>query len=572
MGNGYPFYDAPADSSLDPSVLDAVSRYDLVVLDVNPITPYRPDILTALRARHPGIQLLAYVLGNDTWGADDPDSLNHFPTRYRHLVRDLGGFLYNSVDGSEFQNADVNLAKQDANGHFVVAEGLADLFASAILGTGQWDGLFIDVYCSDITWMQDATHQIDYARAGYPSLSAFSTAWAAAADTLADRLRRDAGPAVILVGNCGVSSHHGVFNGWMRENFPFQSGGTWFSNVMADPNGYLADDRDYVAPAHDFLYTLESGDSTTAYSSDNSRRVRYGLGSAALGQGYGVFAPGRNATYGPYHLWWYDEYAVDVASGQAMTDLAHTGWLGQPLGAPYQVIWAGTQPDAVTNPDFETDVTTGWSFGRFAPAVATIAQDTTTAAVGRASCHVAVTGIGPDGWDVNLATVTPTFLTSGLTYSATFWAKASTPRTLPVTATLPAGGSSASRTITIGTTWTHYQVALTPSQSANAVLEFFLGTQTGDVWFDDVHFQRGETSVWRRDFENGIVLVNPSTSVQQAPLGGTWRKIQGIADPLVNDGSLVTTATVAASDALFLITTSTDLVPPAAIKDAHVKP
>jgi len=571
-GNGYPFYNAPADSNLDPAVLDAVARYDVVILDVNPITPYRPDILAALRARHPGIQLLAYVVGHDTWGSADPDSMNHFPTRYLDLVRDLDGFLYNSVDDSLFDNADVNLAKQDANGHFVVAEGLADLFNSAILATGQWDGLFIDVFCSDITWLQDATHQIDYVRAGYPTLSAFLAAWSAATDTLANRLRREAGPGPIIVGNCGVSAHHGVFNGWMRENFPYQSGGTWFSNVMVDPNGYLADDRDYVAPAHDFLFTISSGDSTTNYSSDNTRKVRYGLGSAALGQGYGVFGPARDSYAGPYHMWWYDEYAVDVPTGHAMTDLAHTGWLGQPLGPPYQMIWAGNQPDAVTNPDFETDVTTGWDFGHFAPAAATIARDTTTAAVNRASCHIDVTATGPDPWDVNLATTGQLYLDAGISYSATFWAKASSARVMPVTATIPTGGSAAAQNVTLDTTWTHYQVVFTPSSSANTVLEFFLGSQTGDVWFDDVHFQRGVTNLWRRDFDNGIVLVNPSNSAQAAPLGGTWRKIAGIEDPVTNDGSLVTTATVNPSDALFLVTTSSDLVPPASITDAHVKP
>ena len=48
----------------------------------------------------------------------------------------------------------------------MVAEGLADLMYDAVVSTGQWDGVFFDVYCYTISWSQDGTRQIDYARAG----------------------------------------------------------------------------------------------------------------------------------------------------------------------------------------------------------------------------------------------------------------------------------------------------------------------------------------------------------------------------------------------------------------------
>ena len=82
---------------------------------------------------------------------------------------------------------------------------------------------------------------------------------------------------------------------------------------------------------------------------------------------------------------------------------------------------------------------------------------------------------------------------------------------------------------------------------------FCLAADDGDVWLDDVHFQAGATNVYRRDFQNGIVLVNPAAQALTVPLEPTFRRILGTADPVVNDGSMVTEVTVPPSDALFLI-------------------
>ena len=60
MGDGYPYL--LPNGSLDTTTIAQVARYDEVILDINPITPYRPDVLAALRARNPNIRLLAYVL------------------------------------------------------------------------------------------------------------------------------------------------------------------------------------------------------------------------------------------------------------------------------------------------------------------------------------------------------------------------------------------------------------------------------------------------------------------------------------------------------------------------------
>ena len=61
------------------------------------------------------------------------------------------------------------------------------------------------------------------------------------------------------------------------------------------------------------------------------------------------------------------------------------------------------------------------------------------------------------------------------------------------------------------------------------------------------------TDVYRRDFENGIALVNGTGSSVTVDLGGTFKKIAGNQDPAVNDGSTVSRVTLSPTDGLILL-------------------
>jgi len=571
FGDGYPLWDSTGVAN--PAVLDQIARYHEVVLDASPITPYRPDVALALRARRPDIRLLAYVSGQNIWYANQPDSLVHFPTRYWRTVRDLDGFLYNTSGGlygsQTNQACDVNLAKS-VNGHYVVAEAIADLFYDAIVKTGIWDGVFVDCYCDNMLWMEAAGEYVNVTRAGYPDRASFATAWKAATDTLAARLRRLSGPTEILVGNCAAGTKYAWFNGWMRENFPYQGGGTWYTNLYNDPGGYLVDEQRFLTPRSNYIFSAAGG-LNTPYTADNARKVRLGLGTASLGGGFGVFGDvARVSRNQQYMAWWYDEYAVDLSTGRSSTQIQNTGWLGQPLSGMYQMVWVGPTPDASTNPTFETSVTTGWRF--FTTVGSSISRDATTAGEGSASAHVTIPTADPGvEWATAFSTAASLPVTMGTQYSATFWAKAAFPRTIVVSAGFAGGGGSYALTIVqLTTQWQRYQVVLIPDASGNAELDFNVAGQTGDVWFDDVHFQQGVYSVYRRDFQNGSVLVNPGSTAQSVVLESSFRRILGSVDPTTNNGLNSTSQTVPAMDALFLI--GADRTPPAAVQDLHAVP
>jgi Hypothetical glycosyl hydrolase family 15 len=91
------------------------------------------------------------------------------------------------------------------------------------------------------------------------------------------------------------------------------------------------------------------------------------------------------------------------------------------------------------------------------------------------------------------------------------------------------------------------------------------GGYGGTTWFDEYNANLGqETSqpptaawqkgVWRRDFTNGIALVNPKgNGPQTVQLGGTFVKLKGSQDPSVNNGQTVTSVTLQDRDGIILL-------------------
>ncbi len=67
-------------------------------------------------------------------------------------------------------------------------------------------------------------------------------------------------------------------------------------------------------------------------------------------------------------------------------------------------------------------------------------------------------------------------------------------------------------------------------------------------------YQKG---VYRRDFQNGIALVNPKgNGTQTVTLGGSFKHLSGTQDPSINDGKTVTSVTLNERDGVILLRTT----------------
>ena len=62
-----------------------------------------------------------------------------------------------------------------------------------------------------------------------------------------------------------------------------------------------------------------------------------------------------------------------------------------------------------------------------------------------------------------------------------------------------------------------------------------------------------EQLVWRRDFANGVALVNPTQGSVQVNLGGLLRKIRGTVDPTFNPGEPLSSITLAPRSGVILL-------------------
>ncbi|MFA6105270.1 MAG: putative glycoside hydrolase [Patescibacteria group bacterium] len=64
-----------------------------------------------------------------------------------------------------------------------------------------------------------------------------------------------------------------------------------------------------------------------------------------------------------------------------------------------------------------------------------------------------------------------------------------------------------------------------------------------------------QPDVWRRDYANGLALVNPTDQSRTIDLGGEYEKLIGTQDKVVNDGSIVDSVTLQSKDGILLYKT-----------------
>ena len=117
---------------------------------------------------------------------------------------------------------------------------------------------------------------------------------------------------------------------------------------------------------------------------------------------------------------------------------------------------------------------------------------------------------------------------------------------------------------------------------------YFSYTANGELyrsvpWYDEFGIDLGraltgpvekpwQKGVWRRDFEKGIVLVNPrKNGAQTVTLEKPYQKIRGVQAPGFNDGSRVTNLTLQDADGIILLSVDEMLSLPSIPENARLK-
>ncbi|EKD47223.1 MAG: FG-GAP repeat protein [uncultured bacterium] len=74
----------------------------------------------------------------------------------------------------------------------------------------------------------------------------------------------------------------------------------------------------------------------------------------------------------------------------------------------------------------------------------------------------------------------------------------------------------------------------------------YIGSAKGDA-------TQESTGIWTREFTNGKIVVNPTTSSQTIKLDGEFEKLHGEQDPDFNDGSIISRLTLDSKDGAILV-------------------
>jgi len=294
--------------SLDSSQAQSLARWDFLILDME--NQYNNlNLLELIKEKNPQAIILAYVPAQEIYS-----QLNSSQARLRRELQAVckeDWYLHNTQKQRiSFWPGTytLNITQEE-----FWPEKLVSLVENKILKQKIWDGIFYDNLNARVSWL-DAN--IDLNSDGQSESSwQINQAWKQGALKIlknTQAIEKD----FILIGNSASDSDlHSYLNGRMFETFPtpWEGAGQWADSMRL----YLE-----ILPEKNLqpqVYILNTNTENSGVM-DNYRKMRFGLTSTLLGDGFFSFDYGDQAHS---QLWWYDEYNV---------------LLGQPQGRAYNLL------------------------------------------------------------------------------------------------------------------------------------------------------------------------------------------------------------------------------------------
>ncbi len=558
---------------VDSTVVDAIAKWDVAVVN----SVWTDAQLARLRQKNPNIKIYFYVIAytvelppasNDAWKIGN----------YNYaLANDLWWYDKNGAAGSDWPNTRMcNVTALCPSGpQGTWKQFIAARIEQLVASHPDLDGVFIDNYWEQLSWQQqfrqlDSDCNPSHNPAGCNGVADsnvyLDSLWnAALREISADvRARFDLlqtgrpRPLAILTNN--ATDYFENLNGAMVEYFPSAHsnvdydnlyGYNWNEEMLGCPGGYL------TSPFRSSPYKVQilNGDWwgslwSPAHGEDFERHKRFTLASALLGDGYYSLDAGQ--AFGHGNIWWEPEYD-HAGRGK--------GWLGQPLGPAVRIVQP-TGPEILLNGDFSAGLGS-WNAFPFDGAVGAVSVDTAEFHSAPASLRFQLTSTGAGGTGLLKLWQDPVQVVHHQAYTLRFWAKSSTERQRLDFHLYSDGCPNlrcwGDRRFWIPTQWTLIEMSFDAKATAASGLNIFL-KNPGTVWLDDISLRTGDTSVFRRDFEKGAVLLNYTTQNRTVDLGGTFWRLNVPLSGLY-DGARVTSEIVPPSDARFVLRDSALALP-----------
>ncbi|MDD2921527.1 MAG: putative glycoside hydrolase, partial [Anaerolineales bacterium] len=279
------------------------------------------------------------------------------------------------------------------------AEYDARVSAQMLADEPRWDGILADRSDGSQSWLignsTARTIDPDQSNTLLTNYSNFDAAWNAGLRVFESNLRARAGTNKIIYTNWGYPNYD-LLNGTNLEGFPDDLGGAhgvpWYQSVFSPHTGvggYFEWVNNALQPNLTMVETYEdnsgpapnqTGEYINPYTQPgfvpNYRKMRFGLGTALLSDGYFSYEINTNG-HGSLGLLWFDEY--DNAG-------AGRGYLGYPLGNAARVWTTLPTPNLVSGGGLNTASDfSQWSIWSDTGYAMTAALDSVNPAEGSAS-------------------------------------------------------------------------------------------------------------------------------------------------------------------------------------------
>ena len=508
-----------------------------------------PGDIRALRQRNPQILVLTSINTVENQGLPDDyylhdtkgNKIEVWPGSYRlnltkpYVAEYQARWAYRKIldnelmyDGCFFDN------------FFTTQSGLkADIYGNPVQIDADEDGKPDDPAWLDAAWRQGVFHELEVWRQLMPA--------AYASGHLDNPVTSDTSPifngnsllffaANVQDGITTFADFWKVYQGWSGTGRAPQ-----LSTIEASPQNQIA-----YGYGYDILRAMPAA--TQRFARDYYPYLRFGLAVALMRDG--SFHRDLGDIYHGID-WWYDEYDFDLGFPTGPAELVSPG---DPHGDPLDSRSGG--PNLAANGGFEQDLNGTWDLAVDSLAKASVARDT-DAAQGGFSARIDVTVPSLD-WHVQFIQRDRSFV-KGKAYDLSFWAKASTPRPMVLSAqeqVAPWANYGLYQTVNLDTAWQHYTVTFEANATVDdSRLQFFLGGLAGKIWIDGVELRESPAQVWRRYFTNGAVLLNGTRQAVTAAMPEGYERFRGDQAPryqyIVDDEDAGFTAGAAWKNAQF---------------------
>ena len=520
-----------------------------------------PASMRRLRQLNPGIVMAPYHDSEEA-GAWSPNPTR--PTKDQTFIPDYafskqvaeawygrdskGNFLIQPEWGAYLMNLSADCPI--VNGQTFLTS-LAAWYQQTIFPSGQWDSTYFDILFAAIqnymAYSADPTvWDFDWALSGvldYKTKAQTTEMIRGAMQGFLKNLRTQVGNEELITGNAGPFPELSLapyVNGYLSECFNGNWGRTGTSQAGWRNyfDTYRALQAATMAPRVNLLEGCSDSIHLTPTATDLQEH-RMSLGTALLSDGFYAFDldDGLSAPY------WYDEYSVD-STGTAIEDRSKKGYLGQPLGDAVEL---ASPVQGVLQADFSTGIPSSFTY------------DPTQVSAQNGWMVMSNTNHSLFGYyQVAYIDSSHLPLTPGKTYYVSFdWRIQST-----LDAAMFIGAANDNFRlpgIVTGDSGTARFPLTVPA--GNWTLTWTLAG-AGQVAIRNLKISDGGFGPWRRDFENGFVLVNPffqphtfSLSDLVGALGRTnIHTIKGTQAPSTNSGQAVSgSLTLAPFDAVILL-------------------